>query len=214
MTLAMRVADQLREMITSGEWQVGTRIPAEHDLVERFGVSRNTVREALRSLVHAQLLEARVGDGTYVLSASELEYPLVTRAARGDLANTFEVRAILEQQAARLAASRRTADDVAALRHLLAERREAEVAGDHGRYVAVDAAFHKAVVAAAHNDLLTEVYDHLGTALAVSIASGRQDDGVAEEHRKHHERLFAAIADGNPNAAERAAAALISRARR
>jgi len=78
-TLAAQVARQLEDLITSGEWPVGTRIPPESELVARLGLSRNTVREALRSLVHLGMLEARVGDGTYVRAFSELQAPMERR---------------------------------------------------------------------------------------------------------------------------------------
>ena len=64
--------DTLRERITAGEWPVGTRIPPEPALAALLGVGRNTVREAVQSLVHAGLLARRQGSGTYVLSTSEL----------------------------------------------------------------------------------------------------------------------------------------------
>src|ERR1700680_1990412 len=105
-TLSTQVARQLEDLITSGAWPVGTRIPAENDLVGQLGVSRNTVREALRSLAHSGMIEARAGDGTYVRALSELELPLVRRASRAKLDDAVEVRGLLEQQAARLAALR------------------------------------------------------------------------------------------------------------
>src|SRR5262249_42622752 len=76
-TLSAQVAEQVVSLITSGAWPVGTRIPPENTLVGRLGVSRNTIREALRSLVHSGMLEARPGDGTYVRTPSELQAPLV-----------------------------------------------------------------------------------------------------------------------------------------
>src|SRR5215510_1612195 len=81
-TLSLQVARQIENLITSGVWPVGTRIPPEKDLVSTLEVSRNTVREALRSLVHTGMLEARAGDGTYVRAPSELAAPLVRRAQR------------------------------------------------------------------------------------------------------------------------------------
>ena len=106
--LSTQVARQIENLITSGVWPVGSRIPAEKDLVSQLLVSRNTVREALRSLVHTGMIEARVGDGTYVRSLTELAAPLVRRVKRGSLKDAIEVRAALEKEAAHLAAVRRT----------------------------------------------------------------------------------------------------------
>lgn len=107
-TLSAQAADQLREQIASGRWPVGSRIPSEHELVAILGISRNTVREAVRALVHLGLLEARAGDGTYVRVASEMEAVLLRRAATAHLSEVFELRAVLEEHAAGLAAQRRT----------------------------------------------------------------------------------------------------------
>jgi len=70
--LVDQVIDQLRQAIADGEWPVGQRIPAEPELVAALGVGRNTVREAVRALSHAGLLEVRQGDGTFVRATSEL----------------------------------------------------------------------------------------------------------------------------------------------
>src|SRR5579871_4479237 len=129
-TLSVQVARQIENLITSGVWPVGSRIPAEKDLVSQLLVSRNTVREALRSLVHTGLIEARVGDGTYVRAPSELAAPLVRRVQRGRFDDAIEVRAALEKQAAHLAALRRTSEEVARLRELLAALRAAILAND------------------------------------------------------------------------------------
>jgi DNA-binding FadR family transcriptional regulator len=208
-TLSAQVARQLEDQITSGRWPVGTRIPGENELVAQLGVSRNTVREALRSLVHTGLLEARSGDGTYVRAFSELEVPLVRRASRASLNDALEVRGLLEQQAARLAALRRSEADVGRLRELLEAQRLAGLTGDLAEYARADADLHCAVVACAGNELLTEMYLHLGGALKLSVSPELWDRAIAVEQVDHHADLVEAIAAGDPAAAERAAADLI-----
>ncbi|GAB3853048.1 hypothetical protein GCM10029963_43650 [Micromonospora andamanensis] len=99
---------QLRQRIMDGEWPVGGRIPTEPQLVEALGVGRNTVREAVRALAHAGVLECRQGSGTYVLSTDELA-PVVARRLTDDrMTEVIEVRRAFEVEAARLAARRRT----------------------------------------------------------------------------------------------------------
>lgn len=208
-TLSAQVARQIEDLITSGRWPVGTRIPGENDLVAQLGVSRNTVREALRSLVHTGLLEARAGDGTYVRALSELEVPLVRRASRARPDDAIEVRALLEQQAARLAALRRTESDVGRLRELLEAQRLAGLTGDLSAYARADAELHNAVVACAGNELLTEMYLYLGGALKLSVSPELWDRVHAVEQIDHHAALIEAIAAGDPAAAERAAADII-----
>jgi DNA-binding FadR family transcriptional regulator len=201
-------------LVTSGTWPVGTRIPPENTLVHRLGVSRNTVREALRSLVHSGMLEARPGDGTYVRTPSELEAPLVRRARRARLDEAVEVRALLEQQAARLAAERRTEADVRGLRAILERQRKASEAGDSAAYAKADAELHRAVVACARNEFLAEIYEFLGGALKLSVSPELWDRMLAVEEVRHHAALVEAIAAGKAAAAERAALTLIETLRR
>ena len=121
---------ELRERIETEQWPVGTRIPPEPALVDLLGVGRNTVREAVQSLVHAGLLERRQGSGTYVLSASELAASMGRQIADARQRDVVEVRRALEAEAARLASRRRTALDAAALMDRRDERAVAYLAAD------------------------------------------------------------------------------------
>lgn len=202
--LAELAVRQLREQLLAGRWPVGTRLPAEPELAEQLGIGRSTLREAVRALVHAGQLETRQGSGTYVRAlapASGWE----PRLRRAEVLEVYEVREALEVQAARLAAARRTGSDIAALRSRLTARDSArESARDH-RFVEADLAFHRAVVTAAHNPLLSEMFDSFATvlreALAAIISDAELDDvDVAPTHA----RLVAAIEAGDAWAAEQA----------
>ena len=101
----------IRELIASGEWGPGTRLPREPDLAAQLGLSRNSLREAVRALSLARVLEVRQGDGTYVssLEPGELFEPILsaTHLLRGrTVLELFEVRRLLEPEAAALAAVR------------------------------------------------------------------------------------------------------------
>jgi DNA-binding FadR family transcriptional regulator len=208
-TLATQVAKQLEALISSGEWPIGCRIPPESELMALLGVSRNTLREGLRSLVHVGMLESRVGDGTYVRAFSELAAPLLRRAQRAGPADAVELRAILERGAARLAALRRTPADIASLRQLLQQQREAGLAGNRAAYAAADSALHRAVLACSGNGLLAEVYDHLGGALKLAVSPELWDRALALREINLHAALVEAIAAADEVAAERAATRLI-----
>ncbi|WP_042413589.1 FadR/GntR family transcriptional regulator [Streptacidiphilus anmyonensis] len=200
--LADQVISQLRAQITSGEWPVGSRIPTEAELVERLGVARNTVREAVRALAHNGLLDIRQGSGTYVLATSELAGVMHRRFAEAEKSEVTELRLALEAAAARLAATRRTAQDLRLLGTALNRREEAWSSGDAEAFVLNDAAFHQAVMAASHNRVLSDLYADLGEVLRAEL---RQTVGpVLEEHRYvSHAGILDAIRDGD---AERAAA--------
>jgi DNA-binding FadR family transcriptional regulator len=193
---------QLREQVLSGQWPVGGRLPAETELAQRLEVGRSTVREAVRALVHAGLLETRQGSGTYVRSltpGADWE-PRLRRAA---VLEAYEVREALEVQAARLAAGRRTETDIEALRACLAERDRAR--GEDARFVEADLAFHRAVVAAAHNPLLAEMFDSFAAVLREALIAIRSDQAVqGPDADAAHARLAAAIEAGDAAAAAQA----------
>src|SRR6476660_1649151 len=199
-TLVPRVIEQLRAQITSGEWPVGTRIPTEPQLAAALGVGRNTVREAVRALAHAGLLECRQGSGTYVRSGTELAGAVARRVADGHLADVLEVRRALEVEAARLAALRRSAADLARLDEALARRETAWRSGEPDRFVTADVALHVAVVAAAHNRVLADLYADFSAAVRDSLADHVGDDLSPDRH-VDHARLVAAIRAGDPTTA-------------
>ncbi|MFC1419700.1 FadR/GntR family transcriptional regulator [Streptacidiphilus cavernicola] len=194
--LADQVIAQLRAQITSGEWPVGSRIPTEVELVERLGVARNTVREAVRALAHNGLLDIRQGSGTYVLATSELAGVMHRRFADADAGQVVELREALEAAAARLAATRRTERDLRLLDTALARREDAWTSGDVESFVQTDASFHQAVMAAAHNEVLSALYADLGEVLRSEL---RQNVGPELEQHRYvpHAGILAAIRDGD-----------------
>ncbi|GAB2623545.1 FadR/GntR family transcriptional regulator [Streptomyces capparidis] len=194
--LADQVIAQLRNEIASGEWPVGTRIPTETELVERLGVARNTVREAVRALAHNGLLDIRQGSGTYVVATSELAGVMQRRFAEADPDHVAELRGALEAFAARLAARRRTERDLEVMDGALARREAAWTSGDADAFVLADAALHQAVVAASHNEVLAGLYADLGEVVRDFL---RRDLGATLEPEQYmdHARLIAAIRAGD-----------------
>ncbi|GIJ22394.1 GntR family transcriptional regulator [Micromonospora lutea] len=191
-----------------GEWPVGGRIPTEPQLVEALGVGRNTVREAVRALAHAGVLECRQGSGTYVLTTDELA-PVVARRLTDDrMTEVIEVRRAFEVEAARLAARRRTPEDLAALDGALAAREAAWRGGRVAEFVAADAALHTAVVAAAHNAMLAELYASVGAAMRSTLTQA-MGDALTPDRHVDHTRLVAAIRAGDPELAAREAGAFL-----
>ncbi|MEU5658356.1 FadR/GntR family transcriptional regulator [Streptomyces sp. NPDC047737] len=204
--LADQVIAQLRNQITAGEWPVGSRIPTEPELVEQLGVARNTVREAVRALAHNGLLDIRQGSGTYVVATSELAGVMHRRFADADPRHVAELRSTLESSAARLAALRRTDRDLRQLDALMVRREETWASGDLDAFVAADATLHLAVVAASHNDVLTELYADLNDLLRDYL---RDDVGpeLRPEELMDHTRLVEAIRAGDAETAAAEAAA-------
>ncbi|MFF7412900.1 FadR/GntR family transcriptional regulator [Streptomyces lydicus] len=200
--LADQVIAQLRAQITSGEWPVGARIPTEPELVEQLGVARNTVREAVRALAHNGLLDIRQGSGTYVVATSELAGVMNRRFAAAEPGHVAELRSALEAAAARLAARRRTEQDLRQLDALLERREAAWRSGAAESFVEADATLHMAIVAASHNEVLAEIYADLGGVLRDFLRADVGEELRPEAHMDHS-RLVEAIRAGD---ADRAAA--------
>jgi DNA-binding FadR family transcriptional regulator len=202
-SLVDQVIDQLKGEIVSGAWAVGAKIPPEPVLSETLGVGRNTVREAVRALTHAGLLECRQGDGTYVRATSELSGAMRRRLRTAEILEILEVRRALEVEAARLAAIRRTDADVAAIRRAQACCEEALASGDRAAFVESDLAFHTAVVRATHNRVLIDLYGDFSEALRAGITASLDllehvDTDVP------HNPIADAVAAGDAEEAERA----------
>jgi DNA-binding FadR family transcriptional regulator len=215
-TRAERVADQLRDRIAGGEFPVGALIPTEKELAEETGVSRNSVREAVRALVHAGMLASRAGYGTYVTATSDIA-PTLARHIGHDRsenpADVAEVRAILEREGARLAAVRATDDQVTALRDALAPRLSATTLPD---YAGADITFHRLLMEASGNALLAELYRGIqGNEQALldfddpGIDIVDRDPRMVEIDEGHHD-VVAAVAAHDPQAAADAATRTIA----
>ncbi|PPS77676.1 FadR/GntR family transcriptional regulator [Streptomyces sp. MH60] len=204
--LSEQVIAALRQQIASGEWPVGSRIPTEPELVEQLGVARNTVREAVRALAHNGLLDIRQGSGTYVVATSELAGVMQRRFADAAPQHIAELRSTLESAAARLAAERRTEKDLKQIDALLLRREDAWESGEAEAFVAADATFHLAVVAASHNDVMTAMYADLSEVLRDWLR-GDVGEGMSPAMHMDHGRLVDAIrARDAATAAEEAAA--------
>ncbi len=195
MTRRTNLIDQavgrLRKQITSGVWPVGTRIPPEPELTELIGVGRNTVREAVQSLVHAGMLERRQGSGTYVISDSELGTAMGRQIAGAHQRDVLEVRRCLEVEAARLAAQRRSDAQLAELTELHDRRAAAYAAGDLDTATDADLAFHRGIAEAADNPVLLAIYETLLDAVVANIRFNFEHP--AEEHDVAHTALLSAI---------------------
>ena len=206
--LVPQVIEQLKAQISSGEWPVGTRIPTEPDLVAALGVGRNTIREAVRALVHSGVLERRQGSGTYVTARHELTGYVARRLEAAELAESIEMRRAFEVEAARLAASRRTPTDLEHLDRALEARENAWRAGFAPAFVESDASLHMAIVEAAHNSMLAELYASFHGGLMASLRSAIGDELTPASYVDHTD-LVEAIRAGDPDRAARAAGAFL-----
>jgi DNA-binding FadR family transcriptional regulator len=205
--------DKIRERIISGDWGPGDRLPKESVLASELGLSRNSLREAVRALSQLRVLEVRQGDGTYV---SSLEPGLllestgfVSHLLLGDTAlDLYEVRRILEAAAAALAAARIDDEGKLELERSLDRMHQAQ--GVEG-LVEADVAFHAVIAKAAGNAVLTSLLSSLSTrTMRVRLWHGRAADDALDETREEHRRIYEAIIEGDPELARATATAHIA----
>ncbi|MCA4134981.1 FadR/GntR family transcriptional regulator [Arthrobacter sp. M4] len=199
------VIEEIRARIREGEWGPGDRLPSESELTQSFGISRASLREATRALVHAGLLVVRQGDGTYVDAVDEAAVALNRKVNNSKIAEVIEVRRGLDALAVSLATVRRTEEDLASMRTALDDRNAGASNNDHDAFVEGDLGFHMAVASAAHNELLTDLYQSLNVAFRKSI-------GHAMGHgTEDHEALYRAIQERDTTTAMELSLAIIAR---
>ncbi|NKZ04321.1 FadR/GntR family transcriptional regulator [Actinomadura latina] len=202
--LVEQAAQRLRDQIAGGSWPVGTRLPGETTLAGELGVGRSTVREALRALAGAGLVQPRQGAGVFVI-ATEPDGNWPARLRRASVADVYEIRMMLEVRAAELAAERRTDDDLAALDTALAARDTAFAGPAIEAFIDADIALHTAVVTAAHNPILADLFAEFAPVLRdglldlAALVDVRTSDTA--HGRAAHAALVEAIRAGDPSAA-------------
>jgi GntR family transcriptional repressor for pyruvate dehydrogenase complex len=200
---------RLRGMIQSGELPPGARLPPEHELAAQIGLSRGGMREAVKVLEAARVLEVRRGDGTYVTSLAPsllLEgVGLAVELLRGEtLLEVMEVRRLLEPATTALAALRISGEQLARLRGLLSAMRDST--GDAERLMQYDVAFHSAVAAASGNETLTSLLDGLsGRTVRARIWRGLVLGNAAQATVGEHQAIYEALRSADPALAHAAA---------
>ena len=207
--------DLLGEAIVTGRYPVGSSLPPEPALCEELGVSRTVVREAVKSLIAKGLLVTGPKVGTRVLAEAQWNWfdpDVVAWQSRAGLSREFlrdlqELRRLVEPAAARLAAERASAADIAEIEAAYAGmKRSIEEGGD---YVGSDLRFHQGLLRACHNRMVGQMSKALGALLRTSFEiSTARPDGPAQSLPLHRAVLDAVIARA-PQDAERAIIVLI-----
>jgi GntR family transcriptional regulator, transcriptional repressor for pyruvate dehydrogenase complex len=207
--LVDQVIDAIQRDIAGGRLPRGGRLPPEPELMRRLGVGRSTLREAVRVLAHGGVLEVRQGDGTYVRGVGLAE-PLARRLRRAGLRDVNEVRRMIEIEAARLAAERRTTYHVDGMREALDRRLAAYRAGDVEPMIDADLDFHQIVVGAAGNAVLRDLFASFSDVLRDALRRTVNDPDLGRDATAQHERVFEAIAGRRPEEAAAATADLLA----
>ena len=193
------VIDSIKGMIARGELKCGEKIPSERELAERFHVSRVPIREALKILEYMGILDSSRGDGTYVRNITvedlikKMDFALTATA--DTLTDLVEMRINLECFAAYRAATLRTEEDIQAIRATILEMREAkkvlsESEENVDKLRRLSQQFHLELVKAAHNAVLTSIYENLYELLDISRQFTIDSSGISYDSILAHEALL------------------------
>lgn len=196
--------------IRDGALRPGDKLPTESEIMQAFGVSRTVVREALSRLQAAGLVETHHGIGTFVLqprASGMFSLDASDIATSVDVLAVLELRISLETESAGLAATRRTDEQLLAMRQALDDfERNVAVAGDT---VAPDFRFHLQIAQATGNPYFADIMSHLGTTIIprtrISAISNHDRRGeYLSRVNREHEEIYAAIARGDSESARAA----------
>jgi len=202
-SLTEKVIEQIRDAISRGDFKLGDKLPSENELGEAFGVSRTSIREAIKVLAGQGVIEVRRGVGAFVTSIRMDDHKAMLEEAiyqhREQLLELFQIRRILEEEVAGQAAQRATSEDIDKLSNIIeAANTAAQEPGLHySELNRLNAAFHFALLEITRNQTLKHIMNSLIDILTESREitlklPGRYSVSVAE-----HKDILNAIAEGN-----------------
>ena len=215
-TLAERVEHELERLIVGSRLGAGERLPSERELASQFGVSRTVVREAVRALAARRLVDVGVGRGTVVRApstesaAESMNLLLRMQAGGADADKVSEVRRIVENEIASLAAARRTEDDLRDLQEILTETGRHQ--DDPDVFIKEDVAFHASLARATHNELFAIILGSLTEVMIEVRLLCLRIPGTTSLALEHHTRIFEAVRAADPEGARAAMDAHMSQA--
>ncbi|MCG8529505.1 MAG: FadR family transcriptional regulator [Desulfovibrionales bacterium] len=199
------IVEQLRDLITNGEFPAGKRLPSERKLAEIFSVSRHGVREALRKLEEQGLVFPRQGDGTYVRKIEESQGRKPVSAALDRSSSRYvevlELRKVFEPEIAAIAARYITEKELQQLRCVLDKQREEIRQGRNG--AEADCEFHKLIAAGTRNSVMLEMVIRIHDIVAHSL-----EFTLENSHRQYwaietHERILRALEERDSETARK-----------
>jgi GntR family transcriptional repressor for pyruvate dehydrogenase complex len=210
--VAQEIADRIRVLILDGTFPSGKPLPGERSLAERFGVSRGSIRDALRTLETIGLLVTRHGQGTFPqeLDVDRLVAPLASVLSyRNDLQDELmDVRRMFEPAVARVAALRVSDQDLVDLQRILDSQRRKLKNGRSA--IAEDTAFHQVLARATRNRVIVSIMATLNDLLVESRKLTLKQKGRPVRSISGHEAVVAALRRRDPDAAAEAMRAHIN----
>ena len=204
MSVTENAIAKIKEMIVSGELAPGDRVPREQDLAQRLGLSRSSLREAVRALSWIGILDVRQGDGTYVTS---LDSTLLVDAMSfivdlhhdRSVTHILEVRGVLEAAASALAAQHIGDEELAELHRLIDAAADCATIEE---FVDNDLEFHRRIAVASRNPVLASLLDSLASRISrARVWRGVMQGGASDRSLIEHRALVAALEQHRPEQA-------------
>jgi GntR family transcriptional regulator, transcriptional repressor for pyruvate dehydrogenase complex len=196
-SLTQAAIEQIKDMIVRGDLRPGDKLPVENDLANRLGLSRGSLREAVRALAVMRVLEVRQGDGTYVTS---LEPELLLQSIgfftelnrESTLVQILDARRMLEAGAVALAAHLATPEELATLERLVDAMPACE---SIEAFVDNDMEFHRVIATASRNDVVVALLDNLSSRTTrARVWRGITETGANERTVEEHRAIYEALA--------------------
>jgi DNA-binding FadR family transcriptional regulator len=199
------VVEQILHLIEEQELRPHSALPSEAELMKRLGVGRSTVRESLERLVALGVI-SRTRAGTIVaddVTARLVEMRSLERVRAETIDHLYEARVALEAGSARLAAQRRTAEDLAQLGADI-ERLKQAISAQDSHLLAIDLAFHRHLVRASHNPVLTDLHTILLARFQENLPHVATISGLADQSLANHITVLNHLSLGDPGQAAQA----------
>lgn len=207
-SLTERVIQQIRDAITRGDFKLGDKLPSENELGEAFGVSRTSIREAIKVLAGQGVIEVRRGVGAFVTSTRVDDHKTMLEEAiyqhREHLLELFQIRRILEEEVASQAAQKATPEDIAKLGSIIdeAEKAAREPILSYSELNRLNAGFHFALLEVTRNQTLKHIMNSLIDVLTESREITLQLPGRYLGSVSGHREILSAIAVGDSEQAK------------
>lgn len=205
--LSQAVAEELLNDIRSGRYRPGDRLLPERELMQKYSVGRNTLREAIQSLVGMGLLDARPGRGTTLRNmegVSMLNWSVGELLSGSTIEELTEFRLVVETDAAAKAATRATSENIRGMWEALARYEEDLRVGSDDAIYASDLEFHRSIAAGSQNSFFTMALNTTASSLLRTMRAADATPGALEVAAKEHARIANCVASGDARLASEA----------
>ena len=207
-TVVEQVMDRIKDLISSGQYKVGDRLPTESELAERFGIGRSSLREAIKIFNYLGILESHASKGTFVCDRSHISTEALSWAALlgGDeLDELIEMRAAIELWSVLQLTDRFNEDPkkfepyILKLDDIIKQMHQAVIQKDLKLNNALDFQFHDLTISSSENSIFISIYHTLRSFMMKTISDVHHDEKINTELPDVHERLVLAIKSHDKN---------------